>query len=39
VLHEVLEPAYKWFEQGIDTPDLEDARALLTGGKGAGGPA
>jgi class 3 adenylate cyclase/tetratricopeptide (TPR) repeat protein len=32
VLHEELEPVYKWFEQGIDTPDLQDARALLTGG-------
>ncbi|MDX6437581.1 MAG: hypothetical protein QOF45_164 [Gaiellaceae bacterium] len=26
---EVLAPAYEWFDEGIDTPDLRDARALL----------
>ena len=30
VLHDDLEPVYRWFEPGIDTPDLQDARALLT---------
>lgn len=31
VLRDVLEPVYRWFEEGIDAPDLEDARALLAG--------
>jgi class 3 adenylate cyclase/predicted ATPase len=39
VLHEELEPVYRWFEQGIGTPDLQDARALLADGTGAGGRA
>ncbi len=30
VLRGELEPAYKWFKEGIDTPDLKDARTLLT---------
>lgn len=30
-LRDVLEPVYEWFEEGVDAPDLEDARALLTG--------
>lgn len=39
VLRDELEPVYKWFEEGIDAPDLQDARALLTGGASAGGRA
>jgi hypothetical protein len=27
----MLEPVYRWFEEGVDAPDLEDARALLAG--------
>jgi tetratricopeptide (TPR) repeat protein len=30
-LRETLEPAYRWFEQGIDVLDMRRARALLTG--------
>jgi predicted ATPase len=26
---DVLMPAYKWFTEGFDTPDLKDAKALL----------
>jgi class 3 adenylate cyclase/predicted ATPase len=26
---EVLAPIYEWFNEGLDTPDLQDARALL----------
>jgi class 3 adenylate cyclase/tetratricopeptide (TPR) repeat protein len=32
VLREMLEPVYNWFEEGLDAPDLLDARALLTRG-------
>jgi class 3 adenylate cyclase/tetratricopeptide (TPR) repeat protein len=28
-LRDMLEPVYSWFEEGLDAPDLEDARALL----------
>lgn len=31
VLREILEPVYNWFEEGVDAPDLQDARALLGG--------
>jgi class 3 adenylate cyclase/predicted ATPase len=27
--HELLAPLYGWFTEGFDTPDLQDARALL----------
>ena len=27
--HEVLAPVYGWFTEGLDTPDLRDAKALL----------
>jgi class 3 adenylate cyclase/predicted ATPase len=27
--HDVLAPVYEWFKEGLDTPDLMDARALL----------
>jgi len=30
-LLETLEPAYRWFEQGLDSLDMRNARALLTG--------
>ena len=26
---ELLSPLYVWFTEGFDTPDLQDARALL----------
>ena len=26
---ELLAPAYAWFQEGLDTADLKDARALL----------
>ena len=26
---DLLAPAYEWFKEGLDTPDLKDARALL----------
>ena len=26
---ELLAPAYQWFTQGLDKPDLRDAKALL----------
>ena len=26
---EMLEPIYQWFNEGLDTPDLEEAKALL----------
>ena len=29
-LREVLEPAYRWFREGADAPDLRDAAALLS---------
>jgi hypothetical protein len=29
--HELLEPIYDWFTEGLDTADLKDARALLDG--------
>jgi len=27
--HELLAPVYSWFTEGFDTPDLQDAKALL----------
>ncbi|MDF2974828.1 MAG: hypothetical protein K0R61_5278, partial [Microvirga sp.] len=27
--HDLLAPAYEWFTEGFDTPDLKDAKALL----------
>lgn len=36
VLREMLEPVYNWFEEGVDAPDIQDARALLTGGADSG---
>ena len=27
--HELLVPVYNWFTEGFDTPDLQDAKALL----------
>jgi predicted ATPase len=27
--HELLAPTYGWFVEGLDTPDLRDAKALL----------
>ena len=27
--HELLAPLYGWFTEGFDTPDLQDAKALL----------
>jgi predicted ATPase len=27
--HELLAPIYGWFTEGFDTPDLQDAKALL----------
>ena len=27
--HELLAPLYRWFAEGHDTPDLQDAKALL----------
>ncbi len=27
--HDLLEPIYNWFTEGLDTPDLKDAKALL----------
>jgi predicted ATPase len=27
--HELLVPIYSWFTEGFDTPDLQEARALL----------
>ena len=27
--HELLAPIYSWFTEGFDTPDLQEARALL----------
>jgi predicted ATPase len=27
--YSLLEPVYRWFVEGIDTPDLKDAKALL----------
>ena len=27
--HEMLEPIYQWFKEGLDSPDLKDARELL----------
>jgi len=35
LLRDVLEPVYKWFAEGVDAPDLEDARALLAGRTGS----
>jgi predicted ATPase len=29
--HELLAPVYGWFTEGFDTPDLQEARALLEG--------
>jgi class 3 adenylate cyclase/tetratricopeptide (TPR) repeat protein len=31
VLREMLQPACNWFDEGLDTPDVMDAKALLTG--------
>ena len=28
-MRELLEPIYSWFTEGIDTPDLKDAKTLL----------
>ena len=28
-VHNVLFPAYDWFDEGFDTADLKDAKALL----------
>lgn len=27
--HQLLAPIYNWFTEGFDTPDLQEARALL----------
>ena len=27
--HDLLAPIYGWFSEGVDTPDLKEARALL----------
>jgi len=27
--HDLLAPVYGWFTEGFDTPDLEDAKAVL----------
>ena len=27
--HDLLEPIYGWFTEGLDTPDLRDAKVLL----------
>ena len=27
--HDLLAPIYAWFREGFDTPDLQEARALL----------
>jgi predicted ATPase len=27
--HDLLAPVYGWFTEGLDTPDLKEARALL----------
>ena len=27
--HDLLAPAYGWFTEGFDTPDLREAKALL----------
>ncbi len=27
--HDLLKPIYDWFTEGLDTPDLKEARALL----------
>jgi predicted ATPase len=27
--HDLLAPIYAWFTEGFETPDLEDAKALL----------
>jgi predicted ATPase len=28
--HDLLAPIYGWFTEGFDTPDLQEAKALLT---------
>jgi predicted ATPase len=28
---QLLQPIYDWFSEGFDTPDLQEARALLAG--------
>jgi tetratricopeptide (TPR) repeat protein len=30
-LHDVLAPIYEWFDEGVDAPDVRDARDLLAG--------
>jgi hypothetical protein len=27
--HDLLAPVYRWFTEGLDTPDLKEAKALL----------
>lgn len=36
MLRDMLEPVYNWFEEGVDAPDIQEARALLTGGTASG---
>jgi len=31
-LREILEPVFNWFEEGVDAPDLVEARAMLVAG-------
>ena len=33
--HDLLVPVHGWFSEGLDTPDLMDAKALLDGLAGA----
>jgi predicted ATPase len=28
-VHDLLAPVYNWFTEGFETPDLQDAKALL----------
>jgi predicted ATPase len=30
-VHELLDPIYEWFQEGIETPELKQAKALLEG--------
>jgi hypothetical protein len=27
--HDLLSPVYRWFTEGLDTPDLKEAKAVL----------
>ena len=36
VLREILGPVYEWFKEGSGAPDLQDARALLSGATDSG---